>query len=148
LKVAACVGSDRVPSTKEFSPHLNTFLAMKDGSLLDFIDVPLSPPSQRDPNTPTWLQHIALKADSMDELLDIKKRAEKLGVDVIGPANHGMCQSIYFFDPSGHRLEIAFDGDPAILEEMGQRADAVLAKWEAKKKLGWDDPNDPKDAKY
>ena len=84
----------------------------------------------------------------MDELLDIKKRAEKLGVDVIGPADHGMCQSIYFFDPSGHRLEIAFDGDPAILEEMGQRADAVLAKWEAKKKLGWDDPNDPKDAKY
>ena len=31
---------------------------------------------------------------------------EAEGVDVIGPTNHGIFQSIYFFDPNGHRLEL------------------------------------------
>ena len=47
------------------------------------------------------------------------------GIDVIGPVNHTIFKSIYFFDPNGHRLELAANtGTP----EMMQRLDAV--KWD------------------
>ncbi|MBM3931105.1 MAG: VOC family protein, partial [Sphingomonadales bacterium] len=47
------------------------------------------------------------------------------GISVIGPVNHTIFKSIYFFDPNGHRLELAYDcGTP----EMRNKLDAV--KWE------------------
>ena len=36
-----------------------------------------------------------------------KERLEGLGIEVLGPTNHDdFILSIYFFDPSGHRLEL------------------------------------------
>ena len=79
----------------------------------------------RDANTPEWVQHIAFKVGSLDELVAAKTRLEAGGVDVIGPTNHSLFKSIYFFDCNGHRLELACDiGTP----EMYTKADAV--KWE------------------
>ena len=49
----------------------------------------------------------------MEELLAAKKRLQDMGVEVLGPADHRICQSIYFHDPSGHRLELAFPTDTA-----------------------------------
>ena len=44
---------------------------------------------------------------------------------MIGPTDHAIFQSIYFFDPNGHRLELcANTGTP----EMMAKLDAV--KWE------------------
>ena len=36
-----------------------------------------------------------------------KARLEAAGLDVLGPVDHGLFDSIYFFDPNGHRLELA-----------------------------------------
>jgi catechol-2,3-dioxygenase len=61
----------------------------------------------------------------MDELLAAKERLVAAGINVIGPINHTIFKSIYFFDPNGHRLELAVNtGTP----EMMQKLDAV--KWE------------------
>jgi catechol 2,3-dioxygenase-like lactoylglutathione lyase family enzyme len=54
----------------------------------------------RDPNTPEWTQHLALEVDSMEELLAAKARLEADGIKVVGPTDHTMFQSIYFFDPA------------------------------------------------
>jgi len=66
----------------------------------------------------------------MDELLAAKARLQAAGIDVIGPTNHTLFQSIYFFDPNGHRLELAFDtGTPAMLQQLDQVKWAMLDEW-------------------
>jgi len=56
------------------------------------------------------MQHLALNVDSLDELLEMRDRIRSRGVPVIGPMNHGMCQSMYFAGPEGLALEIATGG--------------------------------------
>jgi glyoxylase I family protein len=138
MELVACAGGDRVPSNNEFSPHLNLFIKMHDGSMLDFVDVPLSPAAQKDPNTPAWVTHIAIEVDSMADLLEIKRRVEAAGAKVLGPTDHGFCQSIYFVDPSGHRLEMSWTNDRSQLASLAAHAWDDLAAWEEQKKLGWD----------
>jgi catechol-2,3-dioxygenase len=71
------------------------------------------------------VQHIAFKVESMDVLEATKAKLVAAGLDVIGPTNHTIFKSIYFFDPNGHRLELAANtGTP----DMMERLDAV--KWE------------------
>src|SRR3546814_15515937 len=66
----------------------------------------------RDENTPAWVQHLAFKVGSYDELVAAKAHLEANDVDVLGPTHHGIFQSIYFFDPNGHRVELACDIGP------------------------------------
>ena len=115
---------------------MHIFFAMKDGSCVAFFEVPEEPPMQKDPNTPEWVQHLALEVESMEELLERKQMLEDAGVEVIGPTNHGFCESIYFFDPNGHRLELAYNSArPGMMEKLQESAESMLAKWEEEKKV-------------
>jgi lactoylglutathione lyase len=78
----------------------------------------------RDPNTPDWVQHLALKVDSVETLRATQARLEAAGIAVVGPTDHTLFQSIYFFDPNGHRVELAAD---TATPDMQRRLDAV--KW-------------------
>ena len=98
------IAEDEVPSTKEPDPYMHIFLDAGNGNVLAFFELPTRPEMGRDENTPAWTQHLALTVDSMDALLQAKARLQAGGIDVIGPVNHTLFQSIYFFDPSGHRL--------------------------------------------
>lgn len=119
------IAEDQVPSTKEPDPYMHIFLDAGMGNVLAFFELPTRPEQDRDPNTPSWVQHIAFKVGSMEELLEIKGRLEADDIEVVGPTDHTLFQSIYFFDPSGHRLELAADvGTP----EMHRKLDAV--KWD------------------
>ena len=89
----------------------------------------------RDENTPQWVQHIAFKVNSLDDLLAAKAKAESKGIDVLGPTDHGIFKSIYFFDPNGHRVELACDtGTPEELAELKRVAPAMLEEWSRTKK--------------
>jgi catechol-2,3-dioxygenase len=71
----------------------------------------------------------------MDALLDGKRRLEAAGVDVLGPKDHSFCQSIYFFDPNGIRLEMTARTEaPGELDRMEQAAEGALASWNARKR--------------
>lgn len=52
------------------------------------------------------MQHVALHVGSLDELLAMRDRIRDRGVQVLGPIDHGFCQSIYFDGPEGLNLEI------------------------------------------
>jgi len=54
-----------------------------------------------------------------------QERLQAAGIEVIGPTDHTLFKSIYFFDPNGHRIELAAD---CATPEMLGRLDAV--KWE------------------
>ena len=119
------IAEDQVPSTHAPDPYMHVFLDAGGGNILAFFELPNSPGMGKDPNTPDWVQHIAFKVDSVKTLEATKKRLQAAGLDVVGPTDHTIFQSIYFFDPNGHRIELAADTATA---EMTSRLDAV--KWE------------------
>ncbi len=59
------------------------------------------------PSAPGTMQHVAFNVDTVEELLNIRDRIRSRGVNVLGPIDHGMCQSLYFAGPEGLTLEIA-----------------------------------------
>jgi len=125
MKFVLAIAENEVPSTKAPDPYMHIFLDAGNGNVLAFFELPTQKPMGRDENTPAWVQHLALKVDSMDTLLATKEKLIAAGIDVIGPTDHTIFKSIYFFDPNGHRLELAADtGTP----EMYQKLDEV--KWE------------------
>ena len=129
------IAEDEVPSTKEPDPYMHVFLNAGGGNILAFFELPTKPEMGADQNTPQWVQHLAIKVDSMDDLLAAKARLEADDIKVIGPVNHTLFQSIYFFDPNGHRLELAFSTNTP---EMDSKLDAVkwdmLNEWDETKK--------------
>ncbi|WP_405234203.1 VOC family protein [Lentisalinibacter salinarum] len=129
------IAEDEVPSTKEPDPYMHVFLDAGMGNVLAFFEIPNSPEMGRDPNTPSWVQHIAFEVESMDELLRLKKKAEDEGLEVVGPTDHSLFQSIYFFDPNGHRLEIAANtATDEMLERLREVAPAMLEEWSQTKR--------------
>lgn len=129
------VAENRVPSTQEFSPHIHIFFQMGDGSYLAFFELPESPDMQQDPNTPNWVQHLALRVDDMNTLYKYKQRLVSAGIEVIGPIDHKICQSIYFFDPSGHRMELTVGtSSPALDRKLAEDATPILDEWSRTKR--------------
>lgn len=120
------IAEDRVPSTHEPDPYMHVFLDAGAGNVLAFFELPTKPAMSRDLNTPVWVQHIAFKVKDRAALLEYKAHLEANGVDVLGVTDHSIFHSIYFFDPNGHRIELACP-DPGE-EAMLKRLDAV--KWE------------------
>jgi glyoxylase I family protein len=119
------ISEDRVPSTKEPNPYMHIFLDAGQGNILAFFELPNSPEMGRDENTPAWVQHIAFQLESVEELLGAKDYLQSQGLEVVGPTDHGIIQSIYFFDPNGHRIELTTI--TATADQM-QKLDQV--KWE------------------
>ncbi len=131
------LADNRVPSTKEWSPHIHIFFEMNDGSHLAFFEVPEAPPMHLDPNTPEWVQHLALLVPDVETLDRYKARLEEGGVEVLGPTSHGLCKSIYFFDPNGHRMELTVDtSTPKMMSRLHKEAGEVLEYWNKNKKAG------------
>ena len=124
------IAEDQVPSTKAPDPYMHIFLDAGGGNVLAFFELPNSPEMGRDPNTPAWVQHIALEVDSMDELHATKARLQAAGIEVIGPTDHTLFQSIYFFDPNGHRLELAANtGTPEMLKKLDEVKWDMINEW-------------------
>jgi glyoxylase I family protein len=126
---------DRVPSTKEPDPYMHVFLDAGMGNVLAFFELPTREPMDRDHNTPDWVQHIAFEVEDYDTLLEAREHIVAEGVDVIGPTNHGIFQSIYFFDPNGHRLElVANTRTDEQIDELRRVAPDMLDEWSRTKK--------------
>lgn len=135
LKYAHAVRGDYVPSTREHSPHLHIFFEMDDGSYVAFFEVPESPDMRLDPNTPSWVQHLALEVESAAALDEAAERLSRHGVAYIGPVDHGFVRSIYFFDPSGHRLELTHrTADAGALRKFEAEARPMLDAWVARRR--------------
>jgi glyoxylase I family protein len=126
---------DKVPSTKEPDPYMHVFLDAGMGNVLAFFELPTRPDMGRDENTPEWVQHIAFEVEDYDALLEAKAHVVSEGIDVIGPTNHGIFQSIYFFDPNGHRLElVANTQTQEQIDELKRVAPDMLEEWSETKR--------------
>ena len=126
---------NKVPSTKEPNPYMHVFLDAGMGNVLAFFEIPDYPEMGRDANTPEWVQHIAFEVANMEELLEAKAKVEAAGIEVLGPIDHSLFKSIYFFDPNGHRLELAVNTPISQdkMEKIQSLAPAMLEEWDRTK---------------
>jgi len=129
------IAENEVPSTKEPDPYMHVFLDAGMGNVLAFFELPNSPIMGRDEQTPLWVQHIAFEVEDMDALTTAKAHIEGEGLEVLGPVNHGIFKSIYFFDPNGHRIELAANvGTPEQMQQLYEVAPAMLQEWSVTKR--------------
>jgi catechol 2,3-dioxygenase-like lactoylglutathione lyase family enzyme len=120
LRFTHAMGEDHVPSTGQYSPHIHIFF-----------ECPRDPGQMKDMESPGWIQHFAFEVADVDTVLRAKQELLERGIAVVGPTNHDdFITSIYFFDPSGHRLELtARTADAARHQVFEQEAMQVLALW-------------------
>lgn len=129
------IAEDKVPSTQAPDPYMHVFLDAGNGNVLAFFELPNSDDMDRDRNTPEWVQHIAFQVPSVEVLEQAKTRLQAHNIDVLGPTDHGIFKSIYFFDPNGHRIELAANtGTPAMMKELKRIAPEMLDEWSRTKK--------------
>jgi len=135
MEFTTAFAEDHVPSTGEYDPYMHIFLDCGGGNVLAFFELPNQPEMGKDPNTPAWVQHIAFEVADMDALHAAKAHIEAHGIDVVGPTFHGIFRSIYFFDPNGHRLELACNiGTAEQHAELKRVAPLMLQEWSETKK--------------
>lgn len=135
MDLVLAIAEDQVPSTKAPDPYMHIFIDAGMGNILAFFEIPNSPPMGRDENTPDWVQHIAFEVADMAALMAAKDQIEAAGLDVIGPTDHGIFKSIYFFDPNGHRLELAANvGTQVMMDKLHEVAPAMIEEWSITKK--------------
>ena len=66
---------------------------------------------------------------------ELAARLEADGIAVIGITDHTIFKSIYFFDPNGHRLELAADtATPAMQHKLDDVKWAMLEEWSRTKR--------------
>lgn len=136
LKYIMAMSEDKVPSTHEPDPYMHIFFDLGDGSCLAFFELPSYDEAQADPNTPQWVQHIALKVDDEETLMAAKARLDEHNIDVIGPTDHAIFKSIYFFDPNGVRVELACNtGTDEMFQKVADEAEGMLAEWNKSKEV-------------
>ncbi len=130
MDLLVCIAEDEVPSTKEPNPYMHVFLDAGKGNILAFFEITGEKDMSRDLNTPKWVQHIAFQVADQKALIEAKKELEQKNLDILGITEHGIIESIYFFDPNGHRIELTcVTGTP---EQMGKLKDAapeMLEEW-------------------
>ncbi len=135
MEFQLAIAEDKVPSTQAPDPYMHVFLDAGNGNVLAFFELPNSAAMDRDRNTPEWVQHIAFEVASVDILETTKSTLESNGIDVLGPTDHGIFKSIYFFDPNGHRVELAANtGTPEMMAELKRVAPEMLEEWSKTKK--------------
>lgn len=121
----------------------HAFVELNPASYLAFVFHPDNPDAKElgithaadptGPVAPGAMQHIALHVDTFDELLALRDRIRSRGVPVIGPIDHGFCQSLYFAGPEGILLELTAGApidprawiDPEVVEINGISADEL-----------------------
>ena len=130
LPLVHVIRSDYVPSTGEYCPYVHIFFQMTDGSYIAFFDLGDDTASEPSPNTPAWVNHLALQVNSVDDLKAAKARLEAAGIEVLGTTDHRIIQSIYFFDPNGIRLELT---TPTVSDEemamLAKKAHREAQEW-------------------
>jgi catechol 2,3-dioxygenase-like lactoylglutathione lyase family enzyme len=85
------------------------------------------------------MQHVAFRVDGESELLSLRDRLRSKGVPVLGPLDHGFCQSVYFAGPENLSLELSYSTeainqeawiDPEVVDLAGIDA-AELARYKS-----------------
>lgn len=71
---------------------------------------------------PSWVNHIAFRLDTLEELSDQVKFMHDNGIGDVLEINHGWCTSVYMEDPNGITVEFCVTTDAEAFEQTEQEA--------------------------
>jgi catechol 2,3-dioxygenase-like lactoylglutathione lyase family enzyme len=133
MDFVAAVMDDRIPSTGDPVPYFHSFFKMQDGSTIAFFEAPELPRKSKVPH-PAYkiFEHMALEVETTEAVDQWYEWLTANEIEVVGPVDHQIIYSIYFYDPNGIRLELTTPIDPT-WNDQGEKAVAALAEWEAVK---------------
>jgi catechol 2,3-dioxygenase-like lactoylglutathione lyase family enzyme len=60
---------------------------------------------------PVWVNHLAFRLDTLDELAAMTRRLKRSGVEQLHEIDHGWCRSLYMLDPNGIMVEFCVTTD-------------------------------------
>jgi len=148
MPLVAAVMHERIPSTREIMPYLHLFFRMQDGSTIAFFEGNGLPVREAPPH-PMYdiFNHVALEVSTVEQVDEWKAWVESNGIDVLGPVDHTIIYSIYFFDPNGIRLEITTPLTPD-WNDRPDEAHEVVSAWLRTKHEALSSGADVKDALY
>jgi glyoxylase I family protein len=128
MQLVAAVMHERVPSTGDLMPYLHIFFRMQDGSTIAFFEAPDLPPAPA-ASHPAYdvFNHVALEVPTRAHVEEWHSWLSSQGVEVLGPVDHTIIYSIYFYDPNGIRLEIT----TPLVEDWNDRPVQAAAAVEA-----------------
>ena len=75
---------------------------------------------------PVWVNHVAFRVDSHEELDAMNARMRSQGVEHIHEVDHGWCRSIYTVDPNGIMVEFCVTTDPEAFKQTEEEALRLL----------------------
>ena len=106
MRYTNAFAEDHVPSTGAYDPYMHVFLDCGGGNVIAFFELQ---PAGNEPRPEHAGMGAAyrLRGRRPRRFAAAKAHIEAQGVEVLGPTYHGIFRSIYFFDPNGHRLELA-----------------------------------------
>lgn len=125
LKYVAALRADHDPITGKPCDFIHTFFELEDGSAMAFFEVAGEKPQPKDPP----LMHFAMRVADRAAFDEAKKRLDAHGISYYGPIDHKATLSMYFFDPTGHQIEFALMGDPAIRQRQADNKWKTLEEW-------------------
>lgn len=83
--------------------------------------------SGRQPGTPSTVMQISFKVEALDEIRDIRARAEDLGATDIRALDHGNAWSLYFRDPEDNTVEVYMDTSFYVPQPFAEELDLTLS---------------------
>jgi catechol 2,3-dioxygenase-like lactoylglutathione lyase family enzyme len=75
---------------------------------------------------PIWVNHLAFRLDSEEELRAMVKQLHDRGIDQLQEIDHGWCRSIYLVDPNGIMVEFCVTTDPEAFAQGEEEALRLL----------------------
>ena len=64
------------------------------------------------------MAHVAFRLETQDQLEQAYAELKQRGIPISFTVNHGITNSVYFFDPDGHELEVYCDNEPETFADM------------------------------
>jgi catechol 2,3-dioxygenase-like lactoylglutathione lyase family enzyme len=127
LELVSTVIDDRIPSTGDPFPYLHLFFKLGDGSMIAFFESLDLPPAPKSPH-PAYdiFNHFAFEVGSIAEVDRWAAHLMAHGVNCVGPTDHGVIYSVYFYDPNGVRLEFTVN---TAWKEHPESAKKDIADW-------------------
>ncbi len=71
---------------------------------------------------PIWVNHIAFRLDTEEELEQMIQRLHERGIEHIQQLDHGWCKSIYLVDPNGIMVEFCVTTDAEAFVQSEEEA--------------------------
>lgn len=134
LPLAAAMVFDHISGTEIIRDYMHLFFQMGDGNFIAFFDEPDRATTESFDRKDSFDMHIALEAESYEEMIAWQERINSKGKSCLGPIDHGFVRSVYMYDPNGIQVEItskAPDYEPILVEEQ-EHVEEIMDNWTKK----------------